>query len=79
MCTHMYTHIHVYTYAGGLQAEDVLDVLDSGAMACPLFKMKGPQMQVLVCVDTHVSLFVCVCTYVHVNIYIYIYIYIYIF
>ena len=29
------------------QAEDVLDVLDSGAMSNPMFRLKGPLMQVL--------------------------------
>jgi 6-phosphogluconate dehydrogenase (decarboxylating) len=32
--------------AVGLDASDVLDVVNSGAMACPMFELKGPNMQV---------------------------------
>jgi len=32
------------TKAAGIEAKLLLDVLDLGAMACPLFKLKGPKM-----------------------------------
>ena len=32
------------TSAAGIEAKLLLEVLDLGAMACPLFKLKGPKM-----------------------------------
>jgi glyoxylate/succinic semialdehyde reductase len=31
--------------ASGLKIDDVLDVVNNGAIACPMFAIKGPQMQ----------------------------------